>query len=229
MQKVKINAQPREKAGVRGELSKIRAQKNIPAVLYGEGLEPVSITISQKDLAEIQKAGSNAIVEMALPKGNENAIIKEIQYHVVTDNPIHVDFQRMAMDKPLETIVPMVLAGACVWVKENGGIVDHSVREVSIKCLPADIPHEIDVDITGLTLDKHITVADLVAPKGVTFLDEADRMIVHIMIPREEVAAAPAAAAAGTEAAQPELSATKGKKEEEGAAAAGDKKPAEKK
>ena len=70
MQKVKINAQPREKAGVRGELSKIRAQKNIPAVLYGEGLEPVSITISQKDLAEIQKAGSNAIVEMALPKGN---------------------------------------------------------------------------------------------------------------------------------------------------------------
>ena len=225
MQKVKINAQPREKAGVRGELSKIRAQKNIPAVLYGEGLEPVSITISQKDLAEIQKAGSNAIIEMALPKGNENAIIKEIQYHVVSDEPIHVDFQRISMDKPLETVVPIVLTGDCVWVKENGGIVDHTVREVSIKCLPADIPHEIVVDITGLTLDKHINLADLVAPKGVTILGEADRMIVHIMIPREE-AAAVAAATAGAEAAQPELSATKGKKEEEGAAAA---KPAEKK
>ena len=224
MQKVKINAQPREKAGVRGELSKIRAQKNIPAVLYGEGLEPVSITVSQKDLAEIQKAGSNAIVEITLPKGNENAIIKEVQYHVVTDNPIHIDFQRISMDKPLETIVPIVLKGDCVWVKENGGIVDHTVREVSIKCLPADIPHEIDVDITGLTLDKHVTLADLVAPKGVTILGEADRMIVHIMVPREEAAAAPAAA--GTEAAQPELSATKGKKEEEGAAAA---KPEEKK
>ena len=224
MQKVKINAQPREKAGVRGELSKIRAQKNIPAVLYGEGLEPVSITISQKDLAEIQKAGSNAIIEMALPKGVENAIIKEIQYHVVSDEPIHVDFQRISMDKPLETVVPIVLTGDCVWVKENGGIVDHTVREVSIKCLPADIPHEIVVDITGLTLDKHINLADLVAPKGVTILGEADRMIVHIMIPREE-AAAVAAATAGAEAAQPELSATKGKKEEEGAAA----KPAEKK
>ena len=228
MQKVKIKAQPREKAGVRGELSKIRAQKNIPAVLYGEGLEPVSITVSQKDLAEIQKAGSNAIVELALPKGNENAIIKEVQYHVVTDNPIHIDFQRISMDKPLETVVPIVLKGDCAWVKENGGIVDHTVREVAIKCLPADIPHEIDVDITGLTLDKHVTLADLVAPKGVTILGEPDRMIVHIMIPREEVAAAPADAA-GTEAAQPELSATKGKKEEEGAAAAGDKKPAEKK
>lgn len=225
MQKVKINAQPREKAGVRGELSKIRAQKNIPAVLYGEGLEPVSITVSQKDLAEIQKAGSNAIIEMALPKGNENAIIKEIQYHVVSDEPIHVDFQRISMDKPLETVVPIVLTGDCTWVKENGGIVDHTVREVSIKCLPADIPHEIAVDITGLTLDKHVTLADLVAPKGVTILGEADRMIVHIMIPREEVAAV-AAATAGAEAAQPELSATKGKKEEEGAAAA---KPAEKK
>ena len=228
MQKVKIKAQPREKAGVRWELSKIRAQKNIPAVLYGEGLEPVSITVSQKDLAEIQKAGSNAIVELALPKGNENAIIKEVQYHVVTDNPIHIDFQRISMDKPLETVVPIVLKGDCAWVKENGGIVDHTVREVAIKCLPADIPHEIDVDITGLTLDKHVTLADLVAPKGVTILGEPDRMIVHIMIPREEVAAAPAAAA-GTEAAQPELSATKGKKEEEGAAAAGDKTPAEKK
>ena len=226
MQKVKINAQPREKAGVRGELSKIRAQKNIPAVLYGEGLEPISITVSQKDLAEIQKSGSNAIVEIALPKGMENAIIKEVQYHVVTDSPIHVDFQRISMDKPLETVVPIVLTGECAWVKENGGIVDHTVREVSIKCLPADIPHEIAVDITGLTLDKHVTLADLVAPKGVTILGEADRMIVHIMIPREEVAAAPAAAT-GTEAAQPELSATKGKKEEEGAAAAA--KPAEKK
>ena len=223
MQKVKINAQPREKAGVRGELSKIRAQKNIPAVLYGEGLEPISITISQKDLAEIQKAGSNAIVEIALPKGSENAIIKEVQYHVVTDNPIHVDFQRISMDKPLETVVPIVLTGECTWVKENGGIVDHTVREVAIKCLPADIPHEIVVDISGLTLDKHVTLADLTAPKGVTILGEADRMIVHIMIPREEAAAV--AAAAGTEAAQPELSATKGKKEEEGAAA----KPAEKK
>ena len=226
VQKVKINAQPREKAGVRGELSKIRAQKNIPAVLYGEGLEPISITISQKDLAEIQKAGSNAIVEIVLPKGMENAIIKEVQYHVVTDNPIHVDFQRISMDKPLETVVPVVLTGECAWVKENGGIIDHTVREIAIKCLPADIPHEITVDITGLTLDKHINLADIVAPKGVTFLGEPDKMIVHIMIPREEAAAAPAAAAAGTEAAQPELSATKGKKEEEGAAAA---KPAEKK
>ena len=226
MQKVKVNAQPREKAGVRGELSKIRAQKNIPAVLYGEGLEPISITVSQKDLAEIQKAGSNAIVEIALPKGVENAIIKEVQYHVVTDSPIHVDFQRISMDKPLETVVPVVLTGECAWVKENGGIVDHTVREIAIKCLPADIPHEIAVDITGLTLDKHINLADIVAPKGVTFLGEPDKMIVHIMIPREEVAAAPAAAAAGTEAAQPELSASKGKKEEEGAAAA---KPAEKK
>ena len=95
---------------------------------------------------------------------------------------------------------------------------------------PESLSRWHSVDITGLTLDKHVTLADLVAPKGVTILGEGDRMIVHIMIPREEVVAAPAAAAAGTEAAQPELSATKGKKEEEGAApAAGDKKPAEKK
>lgn len=217
MQIVKITAQNREKAGVRGELSKIRANKNIPAVLYGIGKEPSSIIISQKDLAEIQKLGSNAIVEITLGKGTENAIVKEVQYHVVTDKPIHVDFQRISMDKPLETLVPVVLTGECTWVKENGGIVDHTVREVAIKCLPADIPHEIVVDITKLTLDKHISLSDLVAPKGVTLLGEPDTMIVHIMIPRDELAAV--STATGDAAAQPELSATKGKKEEEGAKA----------
>lgn len=219
MQKIKIKAMNREKAGVRGELSKIRSQKNIPAVLYGAGKEPISIVISQKDLTDIEKEGGNAIVDITLPKGTEQAIIKEVQYHVVTDAPIHVDFQRISMDKPLETVVPIVLVGESTWAKENGGIVDHTVREVSIKCLPADIPHDITVDITGLTLEKHITAADLPSPKGVTILGEPSRMIVHVMMPKEEVVETPAPVA-GTEETQPELSATKGKKEEEGAAPA---------
>ena len=221
MEKIKITAQAREKAGVRGELSKIRAQKMIPAVIYGAGEEPVSITFSQKDLATIQKAGSNTLVEIDLGKKKEPAIIKEVQYHVVTDTPIHVDFQRVSMNKAIETMVPVVLVGESAAVKANGGIVDHAVREVRVKCLPGDIPHHIEADITELSLEKHICVSDLKAPKGVEFVDEPTRMIVHVIIPKDEVVAAPAAAAtADATAAQPELSATKGKKEEEGAAAA---------
>ena len=223
MEKLKIAAVSREKAGVKGELSKLRAQKNIPAVIYGAGKEPATISMTEKDLIAIQKAGSNVIVEIDLAGKNEVAIIKEVQYHVVTDNPIHVDFQRISMDKPIETIVPIVLTGECVFAKTHGAIVDHVLREISIKSLPGDIPHNIAVDITNIDLDNNVTVANLVAPKGVTILGEAHRMIVHVMMPKDETPVAAPVAADAT-ATQPELSTTKGKKEEEGAAAPAAKK-----
>jgi large subunit ribosomal protein L25 len=213
MEKIKINAASRDKAGVKGELSKIRAQKNIPAVVYGAGKEPIAITVSEKDLLAVQKAGGNAIVELVLPTGSQDAIIKEVQYHVVKDTPIHIDFQRVSKDQMIETKIPVVLTGESVFIKTNGGIIDHVLREVDIKCLPADIPHHIEADISVLTFDVSITIADLKVPKGVTFLGDLDRMVVHIIIPRESASEeAPADVAT-----QPELAATKGKKEEEGA------------
>lgn len=218
MEKIKITAEARNRTGARGELSKIRASKNIPAVLYGAGKEPVAITINEKDLAAVQKAGGNAIVQIVLPNGAEEAIIKEVQYDVVKDTPMHIDFLRVSKDRMIETSVPIVLTGEAAFIKTNGGLIDHVLREVQVKCLPADIPQKIEVDITNLTLDNNITVADLKAPKGVSVLGEPGRMVVHIFMPREEVAAAPADAAAA--AAQPELAATKGKKDEEGAPAA---------
>lgn len=218
MEKIKVEAQARQKAGVRGELSKLRAMKQIPAVIYGAGKEPASITVSEKDLIAIQKAGGNVIVEINLPTGKEQAIIKEVQYHVVKDTPIHIDFQRVSMDHAIETVVPVLLTGECAFAKANGAIVDHILREVTIKCLPADIPHHIEVDVTNVTLENHITVADIKTPKGVTILGEGDRTVVHVLMPKDESASAAAATGADA-AAQPELSATKGKKEEEGEAA----------
>jgi large subunit ribosomal protein L25 len=215
MEKIKVTAAMREKAGVKGELSKIRSQKAIPAVVYGAGREPLAITVSEKDLLAVQKAGGNAIVELALPTGSEDAIIKEVQYHVVKDNPIHIDFQRVSKDRMIETTVHVVLTGESSFIKTNGGIIDHVLREVDVKCLPADIPHHIEADISVLTFDVSITVGDLKAPKGVTFLGDPGRMVVHIIIPRdtaETTTAAPADAAT-----QPEIAAAKGKKEEEGA------------
>lgn len=220
MEKLKIAAEPREKAGVRGELSKLRGQKKIPAVIYGIDKNPTVVSLAEKDLAAIQKAGSNVLVEIDLSGKNELAIVKEVQYHVVTDKPIHVDFQRISMDRPIETIVPVVLTGECAFAKAHGAIVDHVLREVAIKSLPGDIPHNIAVDVTNVDLDNHVTVANLVAPKGVTILGDEHRMVVHVIIPKDEAPAPAAAPAADATAAQPELSATKGKKDEEGAPAA---------
>ncbi len=220
METIKIQAQNRQKTGVKGELSKLRAAKQIPATVYGAGKEPLSISFSEKDLLIAQKAGGSAIIELTLPSGKEEAIIKEVQYHAVKDNPIHVDFLRVKMDQEITTLVPVILVGVAEIVKTHGAMIEHVLREISVRALPKDLPHHIEADISKITLDKHISVGDLTAPKGVAFTDAADRMVVNAVMPREEAAAAPAADAPAGTAAQPELSAAKGKKEEEGAAPA---------
>lgn len=216
MEDIKISASVRTGEGVKGALSKIRAEKNVPAVVYGGQKDPVSITISVKDLDKIIKAGKNSVVEIDLPSGKEQALMKEVQYHVVKDTPIHVDFQRVSMKEKMDVVVPLKLVGISADVKTYGAMIEHVLREVSVRALVSKIPHEIEVDITNLTLNKGFAAGDLQMPEGVELLTDAESPVVHLSIPKgEEEAAAPAAADA---AAQPESSSTKGKKEEEGAA-----------
>ena len=111
MEKVNITATAREGIGVKGALSKIRAEKNIPAVVYGGHKEPVSVTVSVKDLEKIVKAGKNTLVEITLNGKAELALVKEVQYHPVTDLPIHADFQRVAMSDKMDVVVPVRLEG----------------------------------------------------------------------------------------------------------------------
>ncbi|MDR0291493.1 MAG: 50S ribosomal protein L25 [Elusimicrobium sp.] len=214
---IKVNAEVREKAGIKGVLSSIREAKKVPAVIYGGNKGPVSISLTEKDLQTILKSGANAIVSLTLPAGAETVIIKEVQYHVVKDTPNHVDFQRISMDRKIEVVVPVKLAGESADVKIYGAMVNQVIRELHVRCLPGDIPHEIVVDITLLTINKPITVADLKLSDKIEILGDASRSIVHLMLFKEEEEAPAAAAATDAAApAQPESSSTKGKKDEEG-------------
>ena len=213
MEKVNITATAREGIGVKGALSKIRAEKNIPAVVYGGHKEPVSVTVSVKDLEKIVKAGKNTLVEITLNGKAELALVKEVQYHPVTDLPIHADFQRVAMSDKMDVVVPVRLEGTCADIAQYGAIVEHIMREIEVRALVSAIPHEIVVDITPMTINKGILAGDIALPKGVELLTDKEAPVVHLAIPKEEETAAPAAADA---AAQPESSSTKGKKDEEG-------------
>lgn len=213
MEKVSISAVTREGIGVKGTLSQIRAEKKVPAVVYGGHKEPVSVTVSVKDLEKIVKAGKNTIVEIALNGENELALIKEIQYHAVTDNPIHADFQRVSMKDKMDVVVPLKLEGTPADVTNYGAIVEHILRELEVRALVSAIPHEIVLDITPMTINKGILAGDVKLPEGVELVTDKEAPVVHLMVPKEEEApAAPAADAA----AQPESSSTKGKKDEEG-------------
>lgn len=209
MEKVNITAESREGLGVKGALSQIRAAKKVPAIVYGGHKEPVSITVTAKDLAQIVKAGKNTIVEMTLNGEKELVLVKEIQYHVVTDLPIHADFQRVAMKDKMDVVVPLKLEGKPADVAQYGAIVEHILRELEVRALVSAIPHEIVVDITNVTINKGLLAGDIKLPEGVELVTDAEAPIVSLMVPKEEEAAAPAAD-------QPASSSTKGKKDENG-------------
>lgn len=214
MEKVTISAVSREGIGVKGALSKIRAEKNVPAVVYGGHKEPVSVTVSMKDLDKIIKAGKNTLVEVDLNGAKELALVKEVQYHAVTDKPIHADFQRVSMKDKMDVVVPIRLEGTSADIAQYGAIVEHIMREIEVRALVSAIPHEIVVDITPMTINKGIVAGDIKLPQGVELKTDKEAPVVHLAIPKDEEVPAPAAAADA--AAQPESSSTKGKKDEEG-------------
>ncbi len=212
MEEMNITATVRTGEGVKGALSKIRAEKKVPAVIYGGHKDPVSITVSLKDLEKIVKAGKNTIVEINLPEGKEQALVKEIQYHVVTDLPIHADFQRVSLKDKMDVVVPVKLVGQSPDEKAYGAMVEHILRELEVRALVSKIPHEIEVDMTPMTINTGIVAGDIKLPEGVELLTDPQAPVVHLTILKEEETPAPAAAAP----AEPESSSTKGKKDEDG-------------
>lgn len=214
MEKVTIQAASREGIGVKGALSQIRAEKKVPAVVYGGHKDPASITVAVKDLEKIMKAGKNTLVEMTLNGEKELVLVKEVQFHAVTDNPIHADFQRVSMKDKMDVVVPLKLEGTPADVAQYGAIIEHILREIEVRALVSAIPHEIVLDITPMTINKGLLAGDIKLPEGVELIMDAQAPVVHLAIPKDDTPApAPAADAA---AAQPESSSTKGKKDEEG-------------
>ncbi|NLO91512.1 MAG: 50S ribosomal protein L25 [Elusimicrobia bacterium] len=214
MEKMDIAVEARSKTGGKGLLSRLRKDKQVPAVIYGSGKPPESVSLSRKDFDLLSKRGSNIILTLKTGSGTDTAILKEVQYHVVSGDPIHVDLQRISMKEKIEIRVPVRVHGEAPGVKLHGALLDHSVRELAVKCLPADIPQEIAVDVSNLEHGA-ITLGDIKLPNGVESSDSPERILVHLLVPREEVAATPAAGAADA-AASPEVIA-KGKKDEAGA------------
>ncbi|OGF18179.1 MAG: hypothetical protein A2W00_09870 [Candidatus Eisenbacteria bacterium RBG_16_71_46] len=208
----------------KGGARKARAAGQIPGVLYGHGETPVPVAIGARDfeMALRHHRGGNAIVGLALAGSEFTALIRDVQYDPVSQSIIHVDFQHISLTETIEVEVAVHLVGTPVGVKDRGGILEHIVREVEVRCLPTAIPPSLDVDVSALDIGDSVHVRDLQA-SNVTVLSDPDETIATVVPPtvmeekpaEEAVAeAAAAAAAAGPAAAEPEVIA-KGKKEEE--------------
>jgi len=196
----------------KNEARRHRAAGRLPAVVYGAG-EATPVTVEPKALSRIlhSESGANTLITLAVDgEADARVLVKEYQLDPVTRHLLHADFYRVAMDKPITVTVTVVLEGEPKGVKQQGGILDFVHREVSIECLPGDIPEHIVVDVSELMLNEGVRLRDVAKDVKWTPLSDLDTLLVHVVALRvvEEPAAAEAATA--TTPAEPEV-AKKGK------------------
>ena len=231
MEELELAAIKRDGKSSKKQLSGLRGSFHIPAVIYGEGKPPFSVSLDERNLlATRKKGGLNAVIHLKIEgNGTETVILKDLQRHPVSERPIHADFQRISLTRKIEAKVPLYIIGEASGVKNSGGILQHELRFLSIRALPTHIPSAIEVDVSSLEINQHLSVKDLKVPSDVEVLDSPEHRVVHVSTFKEEVVATPVAAeaaAAGTAAVEPESSSTKGKKDEEGKLAKETKAPA---
>ena len=200
-----------EKRSTRGknEARRSRAVGRIPAVVYGAGKPTVAVTVDRKSLSDVfrEGAGENAIFLLKLEGTDQSrhAMIREIQRDPLTRKTQHIDFVRVMMDTKIRVKVGIEVVGIAIGVKSEGGIIDLVTRELEVECLPTAIPQHIAVDVSELAIGDMIRVGELKPMEGVTILEGADRVIVHVTHPTAEKAPEVAAAEAAAEPTEPEV------------------------
>ena len=187
MAEILIEAAPRE-AGSSNEARRMRRERKLPAVVYGGGKESHTITLDPGEIVSILKSesGQNTIFKLKIADGSEeNVMIFDVQIDPIKRSLVHADLLRIAMDVTIEVSVPLLIVGEAAGVIE-GGVLDHSLRELVITCLPADIPESIEVDVTDLEMNQSIKVEDIQVPANVTVVTEADRSVASVVPPVSE-------------------------------------------
>jgi len=200
----------------KGAARKIRQGGHVPGVLYGQRLDPVLVELDGREFLRVVQghAISNLIVDFVVEGAAESVktLIREVQTDPLTGDVVHVDFNRISLTESIEVEVPVAVTGVPVGVKEHGGILQHAVRSLLIKCLAVNIPDEIKVDVSELMIGDSIHVSDLSLP-DVEFLEEGSVSVASVVPPTVTKEPVPGEEAEGP--AEPELVGRK-KEEEEG-------------
>jgi large subunit ribosomal protein L25 len=166
---------------------RLRREGLVPGVIYGGGEDPQHFAVDARTLRNTL-AHAGQVIEVAVDGGsNSNVLIKDVQRHPVRGEAVHVDLLRVRMDVAIHATVPIDFVGAeeAPGVTE-GGIFNQELREVNIEALPGDIPDTIVHDVSGLQINETITLEVLVAPAGVTLLDDPETVIATITPPTLE-------------------------------------------
>ncbi|MDW8469483.1 MAG: 50S ribosomal protein L25/general stress protein Ctc [Burkholderiales bacterium] len=211
---MEVSAQRRTVQGT-GASRRLRRKGLVPGVVYGGNGAPVSIQLDHKDL--MQKLATEAfhasILTLDLDGAKEQVLLRAFSMHPYKPQVLHVDFQRVARDRKIHMKVPLhfVNADKAPGVKEQGGVVNHVLNELDVRCFPDDLPEYIEVDLSGLAVGRSVHVSDLKLPKGVEAVLRRgeDPVVATVIVPAlasEEATAeaVPAAEVPTTEQAAPQ-------------------------
>ena len=191
-----LSAQPREGTG-KGSARKLRAAGRVPAVIYGHGEETRMLSVDAHELVTLfsKIRVENTVITMNIEGEAQasQALVREVQRHAYRDDVVHVDFYQIHAGEAITVGVPLRLLGNPPGVKA-GGVLQHALNEIEVRCMPDRIPATLDVDISSLEIGDSVHVSDIPQPEGVEFLIDAERTVCSVMAPtlaveEEEVAA----------------------------------------
>jgi len=213
-----VEGAPRATRG-KNENRRLRLTGKVPAVLYGGKGESLALAVNAKQVGAILRSasGHNTLFQVDLGGKHEPAILKDWLVDPITGKLLHVDLLRIAMDVRMKVKVPVHTFGEPSGVKVQGGVFEVVTREVEIECLPADIPTEFRVDVSGLALNAQLRASELPIDKEkIRLITEPERVLAHVVALKvEEEKPVDAVVADAATPAEPEVI-KKGKKEVEG-------------
>jgi large subunit ribosomal protein L25 len=213
---ITVQARARDGRG-KNDARRARAAGFVPLTIYGGDGETVSALAPLTDLAAVLRSetGHNTIFTLDIEGvGASEVMFHDRQIDPVRGKLLHADLKRLVRGQKVEVTVPLHLIGEAIGVREGGGVLEQTVRQIEIRCRPREIPEAIDIDVTNLGVHEVLHVSDIPADENIEIITDSETVIATVGIIREEVEA-PAVAEEG--AAEPEVIG-KGKKEEEGEA-----------
>lgn len=190
MQSIQLSATKRDEFGKKSTKA-VRRQERIPAVIYGQG-EPLNFSLDIKDVKPLIYTPNAYIVELDIEGHKETGVLREVQYHPVKEEILHMDFYRVNDSRPVTIEIPVRITGNSEGVKMGGKLV-HNKRKLTVSGLLKDLPDELVVDITELGIGKTIFVGDL-SYDNLRLLNPASTAVCAIRVTRAAAAAAAAAA-----------------------------------
>jgi len=179
----KLNVDIRKEHGT-SAARRTRLQNKVPAVVYHSGIEATPLSVDKISLNKALRTGQ-MIFEVNVEDKNQFVLVKEIQYHPVTDEIIHIDFQKVKEDEKISLEVAVRSSGEAQGVK-LGGLLVQMLNSVTIKCKPAEIPEFLQIDVTDMEMNTNLFVKDITLPTDVEMLTAEDIAVVSVQEPKQE-------------------------------------------